>query len=208
MVVVDRPGGAGCRRASDRPMMTSSSRRRGAREIMLAMVGRWMATVVVMLAALLCRAACGVEQPQHVRPHILMMMADQLRADAIGLGARHGGRPNTPNLDALGAQGLRFTNMYSSTPTCTPARAAILTGQSPWNHGMLGFGTVAPRYPVELPRVLSSIGYNTSAIGKDRACTTSCTATTEHRAKDFLVRIANRLRLESKPDVAGARPTV
>ena len=37
------------------------------------------------------------------------------------------------------------SNRYSTTPTCTPARSALLTGQKPWNHGMLGYGSVAAK---------------------------------------------------------------
>ena len=101
------------------------------------------------------------------KPNLLFMMADQLRADTQGADARFGGAPNTPNLDKLAAEGLRFTNSYSSTPTCTPARAAILTGLSPWNHGMLGYGAIAHKYPFEMPVALQAIGYSTSSIGKD-----------------------------------------
>ena len=71
-----------------------------------------------------------------------------------------------PNLDRLAAGGVRFTRAYSSTPTCTPARAALLTGMSPWGHGMLGYGKVAPQYPIELPRLLRDAGYYTLGIGK------------------------------------------
>eukprot|EP00729_Bicosta_minor_P027116 gene27116-30401_t len=110
----------------------------------------------------------GSARPQN-KPNLLFMMADQLRADAQGSDARFGGKPNTPNLDKLGEEGLRFTNAFSSTPTCTPARAAILTGQSPWNHGMLGYGNVAPVYPFEMPVALQSLGYTTSSIGEQRS---------------------------------------
>ena len=51
--------------------------------------------------------------------------------------------------------------------TSTPARAAILTGLKPWNHGMLGFGNVAPEYEFEMPATLTAIGYSTTVIGKD-----------------------------------------
>tara|TARA_B110000208_G_scaffold188974_1_gene249677 strand:- start:996 stop:3248 length:2253 start_codon:yes stop_codon:yes gene_type:complete len=74
----------------------------------------------------------------------------------------------TPNLDKIAAGGLTMRMSFSSTPTCTPARAALLTGMSPWNHGMLGYGTVAPFYPVEFPRVLGTLGgYTTASFGKD-----------------------------------------
>ena len=60
------------------------------------------------------------------RPHIILMMADQQRQDSIG--AYPGSGAVTPNLDSLAADGILFTNAWSSTPSCTPARAAILTG--------------------------------------------------------------------------------
>lgn len=92
-------------------------------------------------------------------------MTDQQRFDAIGYAGNAGIR--TPNLDALAADGLRFNHAYSSTPTCTPARSAILTGLSPWYHGMLGYGDIAPRYPYEMPRAMAENGYYAASIGKD-----------------------------------------
>eukprot|EP01065_Artemidia_motanka_P015740 TRINITY_DN1946_c0_g1_i1.p1 TRINITY_DN1946_c0_g1~~TRINITY_DN1946_c0_g1_i1.p1 ORF type:complete len:709 (+),score=203.71 TRINITY_DN1946_c0_g1_i1:155-2128(+) len=73
----------------------------------------------------------------------------------------------TPGLDRIAATGARFQYSWSSTPTCTPARGALLTGKSPWNHGMLGYGAVAPRYPYEMPRALAEAGYVTASFGKD-----------------------------------------
>ncbi len=99
-----------------------------------------------------------------VRPHLLLLMADQFRADCAGADGNASIR--TPNLDHLAAGGVRFRCAYSSTPTCTPARAALLTGMSPWRHGMLGYGRVAERYPVELPQLLRNAGYYTTGIGK------------------------------------------
>jgi len=91
-------------------------------------------------------------------------MADQFRGDALGCDGN--AVSYTPNLDHLAQEGVRFRCAYSSTPTCTPARAALLTGMSPWNHGLLGYGKVADRYPVELPRLLKQAGYFTAVIGK------------------------------------------
>jgi len=95
---------------------------------------------------------------------MLLLMADQHRADCLGAD----GNPviHTPNLDRLAAEGARFRCAYSSTPTCTPARSALLTGLSPWRHGMLGYGRVAEKYPLEMPRALREAGYYTLGIGK------------------------------------------
>ncbi len=104
-------------------------------------------------------------QARSDRPNILFLMSDQQRGDCLGAD----GHPAvlTPNLDRIAAEGARFRHAYSSTPSCTPARACLLTGQSPWHHGMLGYGRVAREYPRELPRMLREAGYSTCAIGKN-----------------------------------------
>src|SRR5215475_12965147 len=99
------------------------------------------------------------------RPHILLLMADQFRGDCFGADGNRVIR--TPNLDHLAAEGARFRCAYSSTPTCTPARSALLTGLSPWNHGMLQMIPMATRYKVEKPRAMRELGYYTAVIGKN-----------------------------------------
>lgn len=98
------------------------------------------------------------------RPNILFLMADQFRGDCVGAD----GNPviQTPHLDRLASEGFLFHRAYSSTPSCTPARAALLTGLSPWHHGQLGYGRVAEQYPFEKPRALRDAGYHTFAVGK------------------------------------------
>ena len=118
--------------------------------------------LVCLLLVLQCRAS--LLRPAR-RPNLLLLMMDQHRADVLGAAGNAAAR--TPHLDALARDGLRMTRAYSSTPTCTPARAALLTGRSPWNHGMLGYGAVAPQYSMELGRVLRHAGYRTAAIGKN-----------------------------------------
>lgn len=72
----------------------------------------------------------------------------------------------SPNIDRLAGDGVLFVNGYSSTPSSTPARAGLLTGLSPWHHGMLGYGKVARKYRYEMPRMLRELGYYTFGIGK------------------------------------------
>jgi arylsulfatase A-like enzyme len=91
-------------------------------------------------------------------------MTDQHRGDCLGASGNRVIR--TPNLDRLASAGVRFTSAYSSTPTCTPARTALLTGLSPWHHGMLGYSDMALRYPLEKPRALRDAGYYTITVGK------------------------------------------
>ncbi|MBN2154012.1 MAG: arylsulfatase [Candidatus Lokiarchaeota archaeon] len=98
------------------------------------------------------------------KPHIVLIMADQMRGDCIGCAGNRA--IITPNIDALGADGVVFTRAYTSIPSCTPARAVLLTGLSPWKNGMLGYGRMAPRYKHEMPRLLRDAGYRTVAVGK------------------------------------------
>ena len=98
------------------------------------------------------------------RPNILFLMGDQHRGDCVG--ADGNAAIITPNLDRLAAEGARFRCAYTSVPSCTPARAGILTGLSPWHHGQIGYGRVAPRYKNELPRMIRGAGYHTLGIGK------------------------------------------
>src|ERR1700679_904901 len=82
------------------------------------------------------------------RPNILMLMADQLRKDCVGA---YGNKViKTPHLDRIAREGVRFQNAYTCTPSCTPARSALMTGLGPWKHGMLGMTNMATNpYPVE-----------------------------------------------------------
>lgn len=98
------------------------------------------------------------------QPHIILIMNDQQRGDAVGCMGNE--FVITPHLDKLANEGTLFMNAYSSCPSSTPARAGLLTGMSPWHHGMLGYGRVAPKYEYEMPQMLKDAGYYTFGIGK------------------------------------------
>lgn len=98
------------------------------------------------------------------KPHIILIMTDQQRGDALGCMGNEA--ILTPNLDNLAKDGYIFTNAYSSLPSSTPARASLLTGMSPWKHGMLGYGKIAEHYKYEKPKILKDLGYYTFGIGK------------------------------------------
>ncbi|NDV57154.1 arylsulfatase [Bacteroides sp. 519] len=98
------------------------------------------------------------------KPHIIFIMTDQQRGDAMGCMGNES--IHTPAMNQLAQEGSLFTSAYTSTPSSTPARAGLLTGMSPWHHGMLGYGKVAEEYRYEMPRMLRDLGYYTFGIGK------------------------------------------
>ncbi|HOZ45611.1 MAG TPA: arylsulfatase [Candidatus Hydrogenedentes bacterium] len=103
-----------------------------------------------------------------MRPSILFIMGDQHRGDCIGADGHPAVR--TPNLDRIAQEGVRFSSAYSAVPSCTPARSGLLTGLSPYHHGMLGYGRVGEHYDIEKPRMLGEAGYYTMGIGKMHWC--------------------------------------
>ena len=127
-----------------------------------------MKTPFIFKASLLATTgACALPQLLLAQqsPHIILIMSDQHRADAINCM----GNPSviSPHLDALAQDGTLFMNGYSSTPSSTPARAGLLTGLSPWHHGMLGYyAKVAEQYRYEMPRMLSDLNYYSYGVGK------------------------------------------
>ncbi|HRY68563.1 MAG TPA: arylsulfatase [Phycisphaerae bacterium] len=122
---------------------------------------------VLVAASVISAAAIGsfaADAGPAARPNIVLLMADQFRADCLGSDGNKAIR--TPNLDGLAADGARFRCAYTSTPSCTPARSGLLTGLSPWHHGMLGMGRMAEHYERELPALLHGAGYYAIGVGK------------------------------------------
>ncbi|MCS7047974.1 MAG: arylsulfatase [Verrucomicrobiae bacterium] len=99
------------------------------------------------------------------RPNILLIIADQWRADCFS----HAGHPvvETPTLDWLAESSLRFTRAYCATPSCIAARAGLWTGLSQRSHGRVGYEDGVPwNYRVTLPQLLTDAGYQTHCVGK------------------------------------------
>ncbi len=98
------------------------------------------------------------------QPNIIMILCDELRADALGCY----GNPivQTPNIDRLAAEGTRFSQCFVTQPTCTPSRASILTGCYPSALRARMVGCYTPDDQRFLPRVLSKGGYRSASIGK------------------------------------------
>ena len=74
-------------------------------------------------------ANLGAASPR--RPNVIQILADDL---GYGDLKSYGCEIETPNLDRLAAQGIRFTQAYVASPVCSPSRVAITTGQFPARH--------------------------------------------------------------------------
>lgn len=121
-----------------------------------------MKKTLALMAALAAAGAAGAAQKQ--RPHVILIMTDQHRFDYLGTVDT---TVVTPHLDALAADGVRFSHGYTSAPSSTPARAGLLTGQAPWHHGLIGYNNfIAPEYPNQLPQLMTDAGYYSYGIGK------------------------------------------
>ncbi|WP_298063715.1 arylsulfatase [uncultured Rikenella sp.] len=121
-------------------------------------------TLAVFAALAAAGIAGAAPKKTGQRPNVILLMTDQHRFDYLG---SVDSTIHTPNLDALAADGVRFVNGYTSAPSSTPARAGLLTGQSPWHHGLIGYVPhIAPEYPNQLPQLMTDAGYYSYGIGK------------------------------------------
>jgi len=98
------------------------------------------------------------------RPNLLVVMTDQHRFDMLGCL----GHPelHTPNLDALAGRGVTFTDAYTPSPVCGPARCSLFTGQFPPGNGAVGNWVPFHDGVSLLPERLQRLGYETACCGK------------------------------------------
>ncbi len=103
-------------------------------------------------------------QAEPVQPHIILIIGDDISYDDFGCY----GNPNirTPNIDKLAAAGLRFTNAYLTTSSCSPTRCSMITGRYPHNTGAPELHMALPKGQVMFPAILKQAGYYTAAAGK------------------------------------------
>ena len=97
-------------------------------------------------------------------PNLLLLMTDQQRWDAMGCS---GGWVQTPNLDRIAAEGVRFTNCVATSPVCIPTRLSLATGLYPHNTGV--WNNMQHQMPADAPTWMQAVreaGYRTSLFGK------------------------------------------
>ena len=120
----------------------------------------------LLLAAVAIRAATPRQ------PNFLFVYTDDQRWDAMSVVQReHGDKGRypwfqTPNMDRLAAEGMRFRNAFVTNSLCAPSRATFMTGRYNHANGIVNNHTPFPETSVTHSTVLRSVGYTTAYIGK------------------------------------------
>lgn len=115
------------------------------------------------------QAVAHAEPAESEKPNIIFVLGDDLGWAELGC---YGNSFNeTPNIDRLARQGVRFTDAYAAAPVCSPYRAALMTGQWPARVGITDYlrpddkNYLALEY-VTIAEVLRNAGYATGIVGK------------------------------------------
>jgi arylsulfatase A-like enzyme len=124
--------------------------------------------LVALLLAVVGSCAPRVAAPSQTRPNIVLIYADD-----VGWGdvSSYGGAVQTPSIDRLANEGVRFTHAHATSATCTPSRYSLLTGEYAWRRPGTGIATGDAALLIEpgratLPSILQRAGYATGVVGK------------------------------------------
>lgn len=129
-----------------------------------------------ILAMLVSAAFCAsvaihpaLAAENHQKPNVVIILADDLGYGDLGVY----GHPivKTPNIDKLAQEGVRFTQYYAPAPLCSPSRAGLLTGRTPFRTGIRSWipatkNVALGRNEKTIANYLKDQGYDTAMMGK------------------------------------------
>lgn len=102
--------------------------------------------------------------PQEKKPNFIIFIADDVSWDDLGC---YGNKNvQTPNIDKLASNGIKFNNVYLTASSCSPSRNSIMTGRYPHNSGAAELHTQPPVEMKSFPELLRNNGYFTAQGGK------------------------------------------
>jgi len=124
------------------------------------------ASVLISLSLCSCKAVVEPEVDWlSEKPNVIIWVADDQFLESVGC---YGGDPlQTPNIDKLASEGLRFTRAYSTSSICTPSRSALYTGMYPIKNGSHPNHSGLKKDIPTMPGLMSELGYRTAIVGKE-----------------------------------------
>ena len=162
-----------------------------------------MKTITILTAAIVSLLCITTQAAK--KPNILVIMTDDVGVSNINLYS-HGmmGTP-TPNIDRIGKEGVLFTDHYAH-PTCTPGRAAFITGQLPIRTGLTTVGMAGSPVGLDqrdptLADVLKPLGYRCGQFGKNHLGDRNEHLPTVHGFDEFFGNLYH-LNTEEEPERA------
>ena len=106
------------------------------------------------------------------RPNIVFILADDMNRDTWGV---YGSADcNTPNIDQLANEGMRFDRVYCSVAMCAPFRQELYSGRSPWRTGTLANHARSTPDTKSIPHYLKPLGYRVALVGKSHVGPEQC----------------------------------
>ncbi len=118
----------------------------------------------------ICFATLGLSvyaapiQKKQETPNIVIIIGDDIGNGDFGC---YGNQfVKTPNIDRIAKDGMKFTNFYLTTSSCSPSRSSIISGRYPHNTGAAELHTPLPANIILFPKLLREAGYFTAASGK------------------------------------------
>jgi len=110
--------------------------------------------------------SCTSNQPKNTaeKPNIIFIMSDDHAYQAIS--AYNSDLIETPNIDKIANQGIKFNRAFVTNSICAPSRAVILTGKFSHLNGVPGNGQIFDGNQQTFPKILQQNGYQTAMIGK------------------------------------------
>ncbi|MEM7356829.1 MAG: sulfatase-like hydrolase/transferase, partial [Acidobacteriota bacterium] len=139
----------------------------GGQRILLVLATTVTLSMVFCLPAMAADPERTGRGPGVTPPNIVLFFVDDLGYGNLGV---YGSRwIETPRLDEMAAEGLRFTDFYSGDAWCPAARNTLMAGQHTGHTQLRGVGVLeedAPEHPLYLPRFLQNAGYVTGMFGK------------------------------------------
>ena len=125
----------------------------------------WLIWLLLIVALPVTASSKNRHQGQPDRPHVLIIMADDLADWHLGA---YGNRDiKTPHIDRLAREGVRMANSFTSTPICSPSRATFFTGLVPRQHGIYDFLGQEPKLVPEQGQAAPPPSFRNQVMNSD-----------------------------------------